>query len=553
MLSDEVQAALLARSDWRPKRHGARVNFRCPRHDDREPSAWTGGGAWGCFSCGFEEPITTLAKLLGIVAEGGGYTLERYADAKLFSVERLRSWGVDTAEYEGRAAVRIPYYGLDGTELRARYRSASGKWWEGKNQPIHLYGLWRLVELEEGSTVWVVEGESDCHALWHAGLHAVGVPGATSWKHEWAAFLDGFQVFAWEEPDQGGAQFVKRITESLPAARIVRDVGAKDASDLRIKAGDGFMRALEDAMAVALPAGQDPPPVTFDVLDERRLSALLDQKLRPVEAIPTPFPLWNKHCRDEGGRTGLAMGWHVLGAARTGVGKSVLALNLAACAMRAGHTVCFLSLEMAQPQVETRLMAILSSEPVARLEKGPTFEPDAYARAARRVVEVLRTGGRFVTNREPLHGLDAVVLSIRFNHAVHGARFFVVDYLQLAGNPNDPESITAISHAVRREARELQIVTFGLSQFNRQTSVANEPPSIHGLMGGSELENAADQIVLVDHSKVATGVDCWTSRILLAKNRHGPTGAVPMRFDAKTLQMRELLDDEIPMNLQGDP
>lgn len=548
-LSDEVQAAVLARQDWKPKRNRERVHFRCPRHEDREPSAWTGGGAWGCFACGFEEPITTLAEVLGVVPEGGGYTLERYADEKRFSTTKLREWGLETTTYQDREVVRIPYFGMDGVELRARFRSATGKWWEGRNRPIYLYGVWRLVELQDGAVVWIVEGESDCHALWSAGLNAVGVPGATSWKDEWAQYLRGFTLFAWEEPDQGGAQFVQRITDSLPGTRVVSGAEAKDACDLRAKMGDGFREAMEGLASQAWPAGTEAPPVAFDVLDERRLAALLDQKLRPIDAVPTPFPAWNRSCRDEGGGAGLARGWHVLAAARTGVGKSILALNIAVRAMMAGETVCFVSLEMAQPQVETRLLAIMANEPIHALEKGPFFDHDAYARASRRILEAR---GKFVTNREPIHNIDAVVRSIQFNHQVHGARFFVVDYLQLAGNPNDPESITTISHAIRRQARDLQVVTFGLSQFNRSTSVLKETPTVHGLMGGSELENAADQIALVDHSKVVEGDNCWTTNLLLAKNRHGPGGDIPIRFDRRTLQMRELLDDEIPTNLAGD-
>lgn len=553
MLSDEVRRALLARPDWKPKAKGERVYFRCPRHEDDDPSAWQGGGAWGCFGCGFQEPIQTLAELLGIdMGSGdGSYTLEQYADEKGLSAATLRDWGLETHEERGRQVVRIPYFDEDGTELRARFRSKTGKWWEGRDLPIHLYGRDKLVDAKAGDPVLIVEGESDCHALWSEGVLAVGVPGATCWRPEWAEHLQGLTVYVWEEPDQGGAQLVERVTKSFPKARVIRANGAKDPCDLRRISGQDFASKISAMMAEAHPHGAAEPPVAFDVLGPSRFQRLLEFQEAPVDAVPTPFPAWNRCCADGGGRQGIARGWHVLAAARTGTGKSVLAINVAASAMRAGETVCFLSLEMSQEQVETRLMAIMTGTPVRELEKGHHFRRESFLAAAEKFQ---RYSGRFVTNRAPIYRVDQVTQSIRAIHEIHGAGFFVVDYLQLAGNPNDPESITEVSHAVREQARTLGVITFGLSQFNRSTSMLMETPTPNGLMGTSALENDSDQVALIDHSKVegayVNGDKIgWTTNLNVAKNRHGPVGSIPFLFDTRTLQMRELLDDEIPANL----
>lgn len=559
MLSDEVRRELLARPDWKPKAKGERVHFRCPRHDDHEPSAWQGGGAWGCFSCGFQEPIQSLAEILGIDlgAGDGSYTLEQYADEKGFSAATLRGWGLETAEDRGRAVVRIPYLDEEGQELRARFRSRTGKWWEGRDLPIHLYGRDRLVDAKGGDPVLIVEGESDCHALWSEGVLAVGVPGATAWRADWAEHLRGLVVHVWEEPDQGGAQLVERIVQSFPKARVIQANGAKDPCDLRRVTGADFAPKIRALMAEARPYGSAEPPVAFDVLGPDRFERLLEFQEAPVDAVPTPFPAWNRCCADGGGRQGVARNWHVLAAARTGTGKSILALNVAARAMEAGETVCFLSLEMSQEQVETRLMAIMTGTPVRELEKGRHFRRESFLAAAERFG---LCAGRFVTNRAPIYRVDQVTQSIQAIHEIHGARYFVVDYLQLAGNPNDPESITEVSHAVREQARTLGVITFGLSQFNRSTSMLNETPSPNGLMGTSALENDSDQVALIDHSKVevARAKDDsqtkigWTTNLNIAKNRHGPVGSIPFLFDTRTLQMRELLDDEIPANLSQE-
>ena len=109
MLSDEIRTALFARQDLKAKSYdgGAKVKFRCPRHQDKTPSAWTAGGAWGCFACGFEESITTLASELGIGSRSDDYTLADYADEKGFSVERLESWSLSESIEGGRTVPRV--------------------------------------------------------------------------------------------------------------------------------------------------------------------------------------------------------------------------------------------------------------------------------------------------------------------------------------------------------------------------------------------------------------------------------------------------------------
>ena len=104
------------------------------------------------------------------------------------------------------------------------------------------------------------------------------------------------------------------------------------------------------------------------------LDQLNKQKLEPITAIPTPLAKWSKHCRDEGGGVGLALGWHVVIAGATGVGKSLLALNIAAEAIRNGRRVGYISLEMSEQQTATRFQSIVSGINIKRLEHGEEFQ-----------------------------------------------------------------------------------------------------------------------------------------------------------------------------------
>lgn len=554
MLSTEVRDAVRSR-DPKAVDKGGRLRFRCPRHEDSTPSAWMKDGSWGCFACGFTEPITTLAQELGVPLDGAGtgYTVNDYCAAKGFPATMLRAWGVLDEVVSGRDVVAIQYHDIHGKPLRRKFRDRKGKWWEGRNRPIYLYGLERLPEVQEGEPILVVEGESDCHAAWLSGFNAIGVPGATVWKSEWAEHLAGLDVYIWEEPDQGGPELVKRVAADFPKAKVLQGsaLGFKDIAEMYRADPKAFPDRLRAAMVAALPVGTTKPPVAFDVLLSDRLDRLMAVKSAPIDAVPTPWPTWNRLCCGAGGQHGIARGWHVLAAARTGAGKSILAANVAWHAMRAGERVCFISLEMGQVELETRLLAIVANEPVQSLEQGRHFQPDALKAAGRRVLDLYeQTGGCLYTNREPIHRLPDVLDSMRFNHEVYGCRFFIVDYLQLAGNPLKPETIVAVSNQVRRLTMDLNVAEFGLSQFNRMTSMSKERPTKEGLMGGSALENDAVQVILIDHSSTSRlpGGGGYMTAAIIDKNRHGPTTSaakngtnpdIGVEFDTRTLRMTE--------------
>lgn len=163
--------------------------------------------------------------------------------------------------------------------------------------------------------------------------------------------------------------------------------------------------------------------------------------------------------------------------------------------------------------------------------------------------------GALIANQEPMYRLSDLVRGIERAHDEHGSRVHIVDYLQLAWTGEAAsiyDRVTEVSHAVRAAAKRLRIVTVGLSQLNRETSKAKgEQPGKEGMIGGSSLENDADQVLLLDHSRrrdvfLADGRPRgWIGWANLDKNRHGPAAEIPLRFDPDTFRIRQRLADEI--------
>ena len=143
------------------------VTFRCilPGHEDRTPSAWMIKGAWGCHRCG-KQSLDTLGNHYGVQKPrwSWGITVEEYADAKGFAIDKLTRWGVHTGMApRGGEAVFIPYYAEDGkTVIRNRIRTRKGAFWEGSGGTNHLYGMNQLAGTTDlAKPVLIVEGESD--------------------------------------------------------------------------------------------------------------------------------------------------------------------------------------------------------------------------------------------------------------------------------------------------------------------------------------------------------------------------------------------------------
>jgi KaiC/GvpD/RAD55 family RecA-like ATPase len=541
---------------------GKTPQFCCPKHEDHTPSAWVGDGAWGCYACGFTEHLGTLADILGVEQpkRANGLTVADYADRKGFSYSKLTEWGVrDATGKYGQPVVVIPCYDADGKVIRERIRLPTKTIW-GDGSGTCLYGLNVLAKAPAGRAVILVEGESDCHAGWHKGFCVVGVPGASLWKSDYAALFSGRDVYVWQEPDAASAQMAAKITADLPLARVIiaEPNGPKDIADLFKLTGEGFKTALQHRMTTAYPAGYKPPAITFDSILGGTLEGIRKEKLLEIEAVPTPYPSWNERCGDGGGGVGLARGWHITLAGNTGQGKSVVALNLAVSAVRAGESVCFVSLEMTQSQLATRYLAMMSGTPVFRLEQGKYLDLDSHVAAERAVQEIFdKTGGVLRVNRNTLSDLDKITEAILHEWEHHGCRYVIVDYMQLAyvkQAENDIARITAVSSAIRRIASEQKIITVGLSQFNRETSKDKErPPAPQGLMGGSALENDSHQVLLLNHAAYQRDEETFSARteLMLAKNRHGGQVHIPVLMDFRTLRVSEI--GATPRFVAADP
>jgi MarR family len=241
-------------------RNGEKAISFCPAHDDcSNPSlslkAEDGKLLMHCFAgCRPEEIVSELGlQMKDLFSEGGGgsfippntparlhaqsenphangqserargdarfehgCTLEEYSEVKKLPEGFLRGLGLKEITYSEKPAIRIPYPDEEGQEVGVRFRvslDSSEKFrWRSGDKP-RPYGLRLLEEARKAGYVVLVEGESDCHTLWFHEIPALGIPGASNWRDEWASCLEGIEkIYVIIEPDHGGDTFRERLT-----------------------------------------------------------------------------------------------------------------------------------------------------------------------------------------------------------------------------------------------------------------------------------------------------------------------------------------------------
>jgi hypothetical protein len=116
-----------------------------------------------------------------------------------------------------------------------------------------LLGVVRLLEeARKAGFVVLVEGESDCHTLWFHEIPALGIPGASNWKAEWASHLKGIEkIYAIIEPDHGGDTIREKLIrcEAIRERLHLLELGEhKDPSALHLADPDRFRERFEAAL-----------------------------------------------------------------------------------------------------------------------------------------------------------------------------------------------------------------------------------------------------------------------------------------------------------------
>ncbi|QQN75230.1 replicative DNA helicase [Croceicoccus sp. YJ47] len=275
-------------------------------------------------------------------------------------------------------------------------------------------------------------------------------------------------------------------------------------------------------------------------------------------------------------------------AGRPGMGKTSLATNMAFNAANryrrdladgipgeesVGSPVAFFSLEMSADQLATRILAEQSGISSENLRMGKISREDfqALSRASQELAEL-----PLFIDDTPALTIAALRARARRLKRRHDIGFIVVDYLQLLqgsgrANDNRVNEISEISRGLKTLAKELDIPVMALSQLSRAVEQREDKkPMLSDLRESGSIEQDADIVLFVyredyyvaakepkrpvetDDTKVHEAHASWAAEmervyglaeLIVAKQRHGSTGKVRMRFEPRITRFSDLAED----------
>ncbi|MAY61942.1 MAG: replicative DNA helicase [Rhizobiales bacterium] len=283
-------------------------------------------------------------------------------------------------------------------------------------------------------------------------------------------------------------------------------------------------------------------------------------------------------------------------AGRPGMGKTSLATNIAfniaaayepevqadgSMKAKNGGIVGFYSLEMSSEQLATRIISEQTEISSSKIRRGEISEAD---------FEKL-VGCSQMMQKIPLYidqtgGISIAQLSARARRLKRqrGLDLLVIDYVQLMtgsgkASDNRVQEITQITTGLKALGKELGVPIIALSQLSRQVESRDDKrPQLSDLRESGSIEQDADVVLFVYRDEyyvknseprrtaeeIAADVKtpeyiAWeekmnkargTADVIIAKQRHGPTGTVPLAFHAEFTRFSDLADSSYTQFIQ---
>ena len=228
---------------------------------------------------------------------------------------------------------------------------------------------------------------------------------------------------------------------------------------------------------------------------------------------------------------GLHPGQMIIVAARPGIGKSTLALDIARHAAVKHHkTAVIFSLEMSKTEITMRLLSAEAGIRLSQMRSGSMSEQD-WQKIVRRMTEI--SDAPLFIDDSPNMTMIQIRAKARRLKQRNDLRLIVVDYLQLMTSGKRVESrqqeVSEFSRQMKLLAKELEVPVIAISQLNRGPEQRTDKrPMLSDLRESGSLEQDADMVILVHRPDAWEADDprAGEADLIVAKLRNGPTATV---------------------------
>ena len=248
---------------------------------------------------------------------------------------------------------------------------------------------------------------------------------------------------------------------------------------------------------------------------------------------------------------GLHGGQMIVIAARPGVGKSTLALDIARSAsIHHQMTTVFFSLEMSRTELAMRILSAEGKISMGRLKKGD-LDTEGWTNLA--TLQGRIDSAPLFIDDSPNMTLMEIRAKCRRLKQRNDLKLVVLDYLQLMSSGKKVESrqqeVSEFSRSLKLLAKELDVPVIALSQLNRGSEQRTDKrPMVSDLRESGSIEQDADMVILL-HREDMYNPDServGEADMIIAKHRGGPTRTIPLAFSGKYSRFNNMANEAPP-------
>lgn len=341
----------------------------------------------------------------------------------------------------------------------------------------------------------------------------------------------------------GGVSRLAEMANQVPTAAHVEHYGkiVKDQATKR-----SLMNAASKLVNLSLDEGMD----ADELLDKAESEVFsltqrhLDKSFTSVKStLADSFDRLDELHKQDSGLRGVPTGFTdldnvlagmqrsnlIILAARPGVGKSTLALNISHhLAVQHKRPVGYFSLEMSKEELVDRLLVAQADIDAWKLKTGKLSEEDFAALS--NAMGILAEAPLFIDDTPGASILEMRTKARRLQ-VDSGVELIVVDYMQLGRSrnlENRVQEVAEISQGLKNLARELKVPVLALSQLSRSVEQrGTKRPVLSDLRESGSIEQDADVVMFLwkedDDNPEKMFLD-------IAKHRNGPLGQVRLHF-----------------------
>ena len=228
-------------------------------------------------------------------------------------------------------------------------------------------------------------------------------------------------------------------------------------------------------------------------------------------------------------------------AARPGVGKTTIGMNIIEHAALVDNRVCAVfSLEMPRIQLAQRLLCSYARVSMSKALSGELSQSDW--KKLWKASSDLKKAKIYIDDSSKITPAEILSKCRRLKSRKEGLDIIMIDYIQLMGSgerrseENRQQEIATITRNLKIMAKELDVPVLALSQLRRISS--KEEPQLSDLRESGAIEQDADMVMFIHRPDVAaTPEEIKSGKIIkhaadliIAKHRNGELGRVKLRF-----------------------